>query len=165
MGFTRTTYDELTYEIIGAAIDVHKELGPGYPEKVYHEALMIALGERSIPAQKEVTFVAEYHGYPVGEFRLDVLVDQAVVVELKALDQLDSKCEQQIISYLTTTGREVGLLLNFGTASLERRRFFPPKRIQNSAKYQQRLHTWKPAWIERQNSSALSVPSDEGEGQ
>jgi GxxExxY protein len=160
MGFTETVY-KLTYEIIGAAIDVHKELGPGYPEKIYHEALMIALAERNILAEKEVTFIAEYHGQPVGEFRVDVLVDQAILVELKALDQLDSKCEQQIISYLTTTGREVGLLLNFGATSLEKHRYFAPKHVQNNPSYQRRLKAWKAAWLKRQNKSVSSVQSVE----
>jgi GxxExxY protein len=132
-------------------------LGPGYPEKIYHEALMVALDEHHIPAQKEETFVADYHGQPVGEFRLDVLVDQAIVVELKALDQLDGKCEQQIISYLTTTGREVGLLLNFGTTSLQKRRRFPPKRVQNNPSYQRRLKAWKSAWLRRHTNSIPSV--------
>lgn len=118
---------------------------------------MIALNERHLPAQKEVTFIAEYHGQPVGEFRLDVLVDQAIVVEVKALDQLDGKCEQQIISYLTTTGREVGLLLNFGTAGLQKRRCFPPKHVQNSPSYRRRLKAWKPAWLKRQDQSVPSV--------
>lgn len=160
-GFVKTVYDRLTYEVIGAAIDVHKTLGPGYPEKVYHEALMVALNERNIQAQKEVTFIAEYHDQPVGEFRLDILVDRAIIVELKALDQLDGKCEQQIISYLTTTGREVGLLLNFGTASLEKRRCFPPKHVQNSPSYQRRRDAWKSTWLQQQNQSVPSVQSAE----
>ena len=158
-GFVKTVYDRLTYEVIGAAIDVHKELGPGYPEKVYHEALMVALDERNIRAQKEVTFIAEYHGQPVGEFRVDVLVEQAIIVELKALDQLDGKCEQQIISYLTTTGREVGLLLNFGTTSLEKRRCFPPKHVQNNSSYQRRRDAWQSTWLQQQNQSVSSVQS------
>jgi GxxExxY protein len=157
MGLTKTAYDRLTYEIIGSAIDVHRELGPGYPEKVYHEALMVALDERDIPTQEEVTFIAEYHGQPFGEFRLAVLVDQAIVVELKALDQLDGKCEQQIISYLTTTGREAGSLLNFGTTSLQKRRYFPPRHVQNNPSYQQRLEARKPA----QNQSVPSIQSVE----
>ena len=66
MKAVQTIYDALTYAINGAAMAVHRELGPGYPEKVYHEALMIELAERDIPAQREVMFIAEYHGHTVG---------------------------------------------------------------------------------------------------
>jgi GxxExxY protein len=144
-----TIYDELSYAVIGAAMEVHTELGPGFPEKVYHQALMVALDDLGLPAAKEVTFMAEFRGRPVGEFRLDVLVDEALVVELKALEKLDSKHQQQIISYLTATGREVGLLLNFGCQRLQKKRVFPPRRVQESEPYCRRREAWKPAWLAR----------------
>lgn len=150
MNLVKTVYDDLSYAVIGAAIKVHNELGPGFPEKVYHGALMIALAERNVPADKEVTFMMEFHGRPVGEFRLDVLVDEALVVELKALDELTSKHQQQVISYLTVTGREVGLLLNFGTERLQQKRIFPPRRVQDSQPYKRRRNAWKPGWLQRQ---------------
>ena len=149
MSYVKTIYDDLSYQVIGAAMEVHNELGPGFPEKVYHEALMIALAERNLPAEKESPFMAEFHNQPVGEFRLDVLVDEALVVELKALDELDSKHQQQVISYLTVTGREVGLLLNFGTQRLQQKRIFPPQRVQDSQAYQRRRDAWQPAWPQR----------------
>ncbi len=146
-------YDSLTYTINGAAMEVHRELGPGFPEKVYQEAMMIALQQRNLRAVKEVTFTVAFHGYEVGEFRVDILVDDAVIVELKALEKLPENCEQQLISYLTASGREVGLLLNFGGASLEHSRVVPPKDIQRSAAYQARCNMWKPAWLQRQKSA------------
>ena len=156
MRAVKTIYDHLTYAVIGSAMAVHRELGPGYPEKVYQKALMIELMEQNIPAQREVLFTAEYHGQPVGEFRVDVFVDDAIIVELKAVDAMNKKHEQQVITYLTTTGREVGLLFNFGTVSLQNRRIFVPQSVQKSASYQKKLKLWKPAWI-RQNQK--SVPS------
>ena len=151
MNLVNTIYDDLSYVVIGAAMEVHSELGPGFPEKVYHEALMIALAERDVPAEKQVTFTVDFHGSPVGEFRLDILVDEALVVELKALDELSSKHQQQVISYLTVTGREVGLLLNFGTRSLRWRRIFPPKKITEHRVNRQWLFV--PDWLKAELSS------------
>jgi GxxExxY protein len=146
-------YKDLSYQIIGAAMDVHNELGPGFPEKVYQEGLIIALNQRHIPVLKEVAFDVAFRGQMVGSFRVDLLVDQAVIVELKALQGLDATCEQQIIAYLATTGRELGLLLNFGRGSLERKRFVPPKAIQKSPAYQKRRQQWKPTWLQKQKSA------------
>ena len=124
-------YKDLSYQVIGAAMDVHNELGPGFPEKVYQEAMIIALSQRHIRVLKEVAFDVAFRGQAVGSFRIDLLVDDAVIVELKALQTLDATCEQQIIAYLAATGRELGLLLNFGRVSLERKRFVPPKQSKN----------------------------------
>lgn len=136
-----TIYDELSYAVIGAAM-----LGPGFPEKVYHEALMIALAEKGVPAEKEVPYTVQFRAQPVGEFHLDVLVDWAVVVALKALDELDSQ-RQQVISHLPATGQEVGLLLNFDTERLQRKRIFPPQRVQNSQPHQLGRDAWDtPYW-------------------
>ena len=157
MKAVQTIYDALTYAINGAAMAVHRELGPGYPEKVYHEALMIELAERDIPAQREVMFIAEYHGHTVGEFRVDVFVDKAVVVELKAIEAINERHEQQVISYLTATGREVGLLLNFGVGSLQFKRIFLPQSVQKSRAYQAKLQLWKPIWLADKEKSVPSV--------
>ena len=153
----KTIYDDLTYAVIGSAMAVHRELGPGYPEKVYQRALMVELTERGLPTQSEVLFTAEYHGQPVGEFRVDVFVDDAIIVELKAVDAMNRKHEQQVITYLTATGREVGLLFNFGTASLQNKRIFVPRSVQKSAAYQRKLKLWKPTWIKHNPKSVPSV--------
>ena len=147
MKYVKTVYDPLTYQIIGAGMDVYNELGPGYPERIYHEAMMIALAERNIPAQKEVTFVAEYHGQQVGQFRLDILVDGAVIVELKAIEAIDRSCEDQMISYFTATGRDVGLVLNFGATEFQKKRYWPPYSVQNSPAFQAKRDPWKADWI------------------
>ena len=145
-------YDKLTYAIIGAAMEVHRILGPGFPEKVYQEALLIALKERKIPAIKEVGFAVGFHGRTVGEFRVDVLVDDAVILELKAVEKMSKQYEQQLIAYLAASGREIGLLLNFGKSSLEHPRVVPTQAIQNSSAYQSRHNLWKPAWLNKQKS-------------
>jgi GxxExxY protein len=146
-------YKNLSYQIIGAALEVHNELGPGFPEKVYREAMLIALTERQLPVLKEVTFDVAFKGHVVGRFRVDLLVDEAIVVELKALHTLDTTCEQQILTYLAATGRELGLLLNFGVASLEYKRFVPSRNIQNTPAYRERRRQWKSAWLEKQKSA------------
>jgi GxxExxY protein len=154
-------YKDLSYQIIGAAMDVHNELGPGFPEKVYKKAMIIALSQRRIPVLKEVAFNAAFREQPVGSFRIDLLVDDAVIVELKALQALDATCEQQIIAYLAATGRELGLLLNFGRASLEHKRFVPPKAIQKSPAYQNRRQQWKPTWLQKQKSASSAKSAEE----
>jgi len=157
MSVVKTIYDDLTYAIIGAAMSVHRELGTGFPEEVYQKALLIALTEQNLAAQREVLFTAEFHGQTVGKFYIDIFVDEAVVVELKAVDAFHKKHEQQIIAYLTATGREVGLLFNFGTESLQTKRLFAPQSIQKSRAYQDKLHLWKPAWIANKGKSVPSV--------
>ncbi len=154
-------YKDLSYQVIGAAMDVHNELGPGFPEKVYQEAMIIALSQRHIRVLKEVAFDVAFRGQAVGSFRVDLLVDDAVIVELKALQTLDATCEQQIIAYLAATGRELGLLLNFGRVSLERKRFVPPKAIQKSPAYQHRRQQWKPAWLQKQKSASSAKSAEE----
>lgn len=146
-------YDGLTYAVNGAAMEVHNVLGPEFPEKVYQEALLIALRDRGIPAVKEVGFAVEFQGQAVGEFRVDILVDEAVILELKAVDRLSKQHEQQVLAYLAASGREVGLLLNFGKSSLEHPRIVPTTTIQNSPAYQARRNLWKPAWLTKQKSA------------
>jgi GxxExxY protein len=82
----------------------------------------------------------------VGEFYLDYLVEDAVVVELKALEQVSQVHLQQVITYITILGRELGLLLNFGSGILQPKRVIPPKAVQASQPYQQRVQAWKPVW-------------------
>jgi len=158
MKYVKTVYDPLTYQIIGAGMDVYNELGPGYPKRIYHEAMLMALAERNISAQKEVIFVAEYHGQQVGQFRVDILVDGAVIVELKAIEAIDKSCEDQMISYFTATGRDVGLVLNFGATEFQKKRYWPPYSVQNSPVFQVKRNTWKPDWMQRRLST-LKEPS------
>jgi len=101
MGRVQTPYDELTYRIIGLAMAIHKELGPGFPEEVYQRAMVIAMTDDGVPFEREFPIELQFREQPVGKF-------------------------------------ELGLLINFGAASLEYKRIFPPKAVQSSSAFQKR---------------------------
>jgi len=111
-------FEALSGKIIEAAISVHKELGPGFLESIYDSALKVALRHRGIiyDAQKEVAIIFE--GEEVGVHRLDLLVEEQIVVELKAITALEDIHFAQVKSYLKATGLRVGLLMNFNSPTL-----------------------------------------------
>lgn len=113
----------LTKNIIAASFDVINELGSGYLESVYEKALMIALSDADIPATSQQAIKVIFRSKIVGDFYADLLVDEKVLVELKAVKALRPEHEAQIINYLNATGLEVGLLINFGNPKLEFKRF------------------------------------------
>ena len=116
--------DPRTFSIIGAAMAVHGELGRGFLEAVYQEALMRELSAAAIPFMREVDLPIFYKGSPLTiHYRADFVCYSSVIVELKALSCLGGIERSQIINYLKATNYEVGLLLNFGTDSLEFERF------------------------------------------
>jgi GxxExxY protein len=116
--------DPRTYAIIGAAMEVHKHLGCGFLEPVYQESLTVELSERSVQYRREVELPVFYKRKKLNTmYRADFICFDSVIVELKALVGIGRTEEAQIINYLKATGFEVGLLLNFGAASLEYRRF------------------------------------------
>ena len=115
-------YKELSYKIIGAAMEVHRVLGSGFLESVYEEALAYELNLRGIAYQRQVKLNVCYKDIIAGEFRADLLVDDKIVVELKATKGLTEIDEAQLLNYLKGTDHKVGLLLNFGTTSLEHKR-------------------------------------------
>src|SRR5438105_3108693 len=108
-----------TAGVIGAAIEVHRVLGPGYLESVYEEALAAEMELRGIPFQKQVAFALSYKGKPVGEGRLDFLVEGCLIVELKAVDMLAAIHTAQALSYLKATGLHLALLINFNVPVLQ----------------------------------------------
>jgi GxxExxY protein len=108
---------EEVFAVIGAAIEVHKELGPGFLEPVYQEALQIELEERRIPFEPQKALIINYKGRPLKkEYIADFLTYGQLIVELKALDRLTGKEESQLLNYLKATGMRVGLLINFGSS-------------------------------------------------
>lgn len=112
----------LTEKIIGCAIRVHQSLGPGYLESVYQNALLIELKQAAIGAVKNHRIPVYYKGEKVGDFIADVIVDNSVILELKATQEIHDAHEAQLVNYLQSTGLEIGLLLNFGAASLQVKR-------------------------------------------
>ena len=116
--------DSQTYSIIGAAMEVHRELGCGFLEGVYQEALALELGDKGVPFQREVELPIHYKDQLLSTaYRADFVCYDAVVVETKALAELSGTEESQVINYLRATGFDTGLLLNFGKTSLDYRRF------------------------------------------
>ena len=118
----RYEFEELSEKIIGAAIKVHKELGPGFLENIYEEALKIELSENQInfEAQKEVKI--KYSGIEIGTHRLDMIIEDQIIVELKAVKELTDVYFAQLRSYLKATELKIGLLINFAKPTLEIKR-------------------------------------------
>ena len=116
--------DEKTYKIIGAAIEVHKELGCGFLEAVYQEALGKEFAYQAIPFKPQPIIQIAYKGKPLDKtYQPDFICFNEIIVEIKALTKLTGIEEAQLINYLKATGLKVGLLLNFGAKSLEHKRF------------------------------------------
>ena len=111
--------NQLTHVLFGAAIEVHRVLGPGYLEAVYEEALCIELQLRAIPFERQVRFSLEYKGHHIGENRIDLLVCGELVLELKAVETHNALCECQLLSYLKATHKKLGLVINFNVPLLK----------------------------------------------
>ena len=111
--------DEICYKVIGAAMAVHRHFGPGYLEEVYKNALMVELEALAIQSEKEVPIAVVYKGVRVGDYRADVIVENRLILELKAVTTINPSQEAQLVNYLNATGIEDGLLINFGASSLQ----------------------------------------------
>ena len=130
---TLTETDPRTYAIIGAAMEVHRQLGCGFLEPVYQESLAIEFTKRSVPFRREVRLPIHYKGQLLGtSYCADFICFESVVVELKALARMSGTEESQVINHLEATGYEIGLLLNFGARSLEHRRFVFSKSVKSA---------------------------------
>jgi GxxExxY protein len=116
-------YKDLTGSILGAALEVHKNLGHGFLENVYQGALALEMDLRKIPYQQQKTLPIFYKGKKIKEFVCDFLVDQKVLLELKALKTISNTEEAQVLNYLKAANLQVGLLINFGEPSLKFKRF------------------------------------------
>ena len=114
---------ELTGQIIGVAMKIHCEIGPGFPEKVYHQAMIVALDREGISIEREKEYNIHFEDVWIGIFRVDLVVENRVIIELKAVvGEMPKIFQTQTISYLKASGLEIGLLINFNNQSLEVKR-------------------------------------------
>ena len=111
--------NSLTEKIIGCAIEVHRTLGPGLLEATYESALCVEFELAGIKFQRQLAIPVTYKNHPIGDYRLDLLVDGLVVVEIKSVDRFDPIFEAQLLTYLRITGLKRGLLLNFNSRLLK----------------------------------------------
>jgi GxxExxY protein len=120
---------DLAGKVIGAAMEVHRCLGPGFVESVYENALTIELASSKIIAEGQKPIEVKYKEQCVGNFVADLVVDQTLIVELKAVQTILPIHEVQLVNYLTATGLDEGVLLNFGSESLQfKKKFRKPKK-------------------------------------
>ena len=115
--------NELTYLINGAIFEVNRELGAGFLEKVYENALLVELNERGLKVECQVPIKVKYKGKEVGEYYADIVVENQVILEIKAVDSLQKIHEAQLLNYLKATGYKIGLLVNFAHPKAEIKRF------------------------------------------
>jgi GxxExxY protein len=115
-------YEGITETIIGCAYRVYDKMGFGFLESVYEKCLMIELQKSSLSVQSQRPITVQYEGQTVGEFVADIVVNDAIILELKSVRQLNKIHEMQLVNYLVATGLPVGLLINFGEFKVEVRR-------------------------------------------
>lgn len=132
METTHYKHSELTRKIIGCAMKVHTHFGPGFPEAIYKKSLLIELQQHGLSFQAEVDKDIYYAGHWIGKRRLDALVEEKVLLELKAVDDLNNSAVNQILNYLNVFNIEIGLLINFGANSLQFKRFAFSERNQRN---------------------------------
>lgn len=119
-------YQNLTHKIIGAAMEVHRHLGNGFQEVIYQRALAIELCISGIEYEREKEMPLTYKGYDIGTRRVDFFIEKEIMLEIKAVIQLEDVHLAQAINYLEAYGMEVGLLINFGSPSLQFKRVMEP---------------------------------------
>ena len=115
-------HEEITYKIIACAMEVHRKLGPGYPEYIYHRALIIEFKLQDVKFEDEYEIRIYYKGEPIGLRRVDFLVEKIIPVEIKAASEISAINIAQAKNYLEASGIEIGLLINFGSSSLQFKR-------------------------------------------
>jgi GxxExxY protein len=115
-------YEEITHKIIGAAYQVFNQLGFGFLESVYHNAMLIELAKYDLKVESEKPLKVYYDDQVVGEFNADLFVENTVVLELKSVQNLAKGHEVQLVNYLNGLIREIGLLINFGPSGVEVKR-------------------------------------------
>jgi len=119
---TAKELNNLSNRIIGIAIDIHKKLGPGFQEKIYEGALFTEFKKSGIGYEKQKVVRVDYEGQALGNQRIDLLVDDEIILEIKACTKIIPIHRDQVISYLKSTNKKLGLILNFGRSRLEIKR-------------------------------------------
>lgn len=130
-------YSELTGKIIGCAMEVHKILGNGFQEVIYQRALAIEMNRQNLDFSREHEMEISYKGEQIGTRRVDFFVEGKIMVELKAVVQIEDVHLAQAINYLEAYGLDIGLLINFGNTSLQFKRVMKPGKNQSPSKNQQ----------------------------
>ena len=120
-------HQDLTSRVLEAAFEVSNELGHGFLESVYERALQVALMNRGIDVKRQVAMTVKYKGVNVGIFLADMIVEDLVLIELKAVSRILGEHKAQVINYLKATGIDTGVLLNFGAPKVEYYRLYRPK--------------------------------------
>lgn len=112
-------YKDLSYKIVGLAFEAHRELGFGFLEKVYENSLMILFQENGVKAVQQVPIMVPFHGQILGEYVADIVVEEVMILELKAQERISDIHKAQTLNYLKATSFRLGLLINFGKYKLE----------------------------------------------
>ena len=115
-------YEELTEKIIGCAYRVYNKMGFGFLESVYEKCLLIELKKEELQAESQKAIIVKYENEIVGQFTADILIEDTIILELKSVKQIIQAHEVQMVNYLVATGKEVGLILNFGERKVEVKR-------------------------------------------
>lgn len=118
----RIIYKELSYTIVGAAMNVHKELGPGFLESVYQKALALEFNLMGFHFEEQVRLPVTYRGVLIGDFVADYVVERQIVVEIKAASHIHPRHKSQALNYLAASGLKLAIVINFGEKSLTRQR-------------------------------------------
>jgi GxxExxY protein len=149
-----TSNDDLTYKIIGCAMAVHRNLGPGYREDTYERDLAVHFADSGLsfePQRRYEVYDSLTQNQLIGYYIPDFVIEEKVVVEIKALGGLDNSHIAQVIGYLAVSGLSVGLLINFGQRSLQYKRIFPPKNISEHRVNRQWIFV--PDWLRPESPS------------
>jgi len=118
----KVIHKELSFAIMEAVFEVHNTLGPGYSEGIYESALAKEFRDRDIKYERQKLIEVQYKGEKIGEYRLDMVVEDKIILELKAVSELTKIFEAELLSYLKATGMKLGVLLNFGGKKVEYKR-------------------------------------------
>ena len=131
-------HSDVTSDINATAVAVHKELGPGFLEDIYEEALCVEFDRRRIAYQRQLPVRVRYRGMPVGLYKLDLVINRKVVVEIKAVESIHEAHLSVALAYLKATGLAVGLIVNFAASVMRSRRVFRPSHWVNKEQEQKR---------------------------